>query len=205
MRKLIIATLLVGGFSTATFAQGKGAVEYGFNAGYNISTVVSSEDNADSGNGFNVGFAADFYFSDRWSIKGKLIYDQKGWDNDVITDLDTGNTYDTNYNLNYLTVPVMANWHFGKKRNWYLDFGPYVGFLMSAEDTRFGADVKEYFNSTDFGLSYGIGVKIPLNNKVKLSLEYEEQTGFSNVFKNATYNVTNSRSSFNVGLNFLMK
>ena len=205
MRKLIIATLLVGGFSTATFAQGKGAVEYGFNAGSNISTVVSSEDNADSGNGFNVGFAADFYFSDRWSIKGKLIYDQKGWDNDVITDLDTGNTYDTNYNLNYLTVPVMANWHFGKKRNWYLDFGPYVGFLMSAEDTRFGADVKEYFNSTDFGLSYGIGVKIPLNNKVKLSLEYEEQTGFSNVFKNATYNVTNSRSSFNVGLNFLMK
>jgi opacity protein-like surface antigen len=205
MRKLIIATLLVGGFSTATFAQGKGAVEYGFNAGYNISTVVSSEDNADSGNGFNVGFAADFYFSDRWSIKGKLIYDQKGWDNDVITDLDTGNTYDTNYNLNYLTVPVMANWHFGKKRNWYLDFGPYVGFLMSAEDTRFGADVKDYFNSTDFGLSYGIGVKIPLNNKVKLSLEYEEQTGFSNVFKNATYNVTNSRSSFNVGLNFLMK
>ena len=46
-------------------------------------------------------------------------------------------------------------------------------FLISAEDTRFGTDVKDDFNSTDFGLSYGIGVKIPASNKKKLSLEYK--------------------------------
>jgi len=47
-------------------------------------------------------------------LKGKLIYDQKGWDNDVILDSNTGDYYPTNYDVNYLTVPVMANWHFGK-------------------------------------------------------------------------------------------
>lgn len=99
----------------------------------------------------------------------------------------------------------MANWHFGKKRNWYLDFGPYVGFLMSAEDTKFGLDLKDSFNSTDFGLNFGIGVKIPVSNKMKLTFEYEGQSGLSNIFKDSDTNVLNSRSSLNIGLNFMMK
>lgn len=205
MKKLIFAAILVFGLSATSFAQAKGDVEFGVNVGYNSSTVSTTDDSAEAGNGFNVGVAADYYFSDRWSIKGKLIYDQKGWDKGFITDLDSGNTFSTDYNLNYLTVPVMANWHFGKKRNWYLDFGPYVGFLLSAEDTRFGIDVKDGFNTTDFGLAFGIGVKIPLSDKVKLSLEYDAQSGLSNVFKESDTNVLNGRSSFNVGINFMMK
>lgn len=205
MKKIVIAVLLMFGFSTTTFAQVKGDVELGFNVGYNNSTIATSDDNADSGNGINLGFAAEYFFSDRWGIKGKLIYDQKGWDNDFITDINSGFTYKTNYNLNYLTIPVMANWHFAKKRNWYLNFGPYVGFLMNAEDTRFGTDVKYVFNSTDFGLAFGIGVKIPVSDKLKLTLEYDAQSGLSNVFNNSDFTVTNSRSSFNVGVNFIMK
>lgn len=193
------------GFSTLTTAQKKGDIELGFNIGYNTSTVASSQDNADSGSGVNVGIAADYYFSDRWSIKGKLIYDQKGWDNGFLEDLDTGNFYKTDYNVNYLTVPVMANWHFAKKRNWYLNFGPYVGFLLSAEETKFGFDVKNGFNSTDFGLAVGIGVKIPVSDKLKISLEYEGQSGVSNIFKESNTTVTNSRSSINVGVNFVLK
>jgi opacity protein-like surface antigen len=205
MKKIVIAVLLMFGFSTTTFAQVKGDVELGFNVGYNNSTIATSDDNADSGNGINLGFAAEYFFSDRWGIKGKLIYDQKGWDNDFITDINSGFTYKTNYNLNYLTIPVMANWHFAKKRNWYLNFGPYVGFLMNAEDTRFGTDVKYVFKSTDFGLAFGIGVKIPVSDKLKLTLEYDAQSGLSNVFNNSDFTVTNSRSSFNVGVNFIMK
>jgi opacity protein-like surface antigen len=205
MKKLIIVVSMVFVFTTVTVAQTKGDVEFGFNVGYNTSTVSTTDDSAESGNGFNVGFAADYYFSDRWSIKGKLIYDQKGWDNGFVTDSDSGVSFVTDYNLNYLTVPVMANWHFGKKRNWYLDFGPYVGFLMSAEDTKFGLDLKDSFNSTDFGLNFGIGVKIPVSNKMKLTFEYEGQSGLSNIFKDSDTNVLNSRSSLNIGLNFMMK
>ena len=193
------------GCSTFTVAQKKGDIELGFNIGYNSSTVASSMVNSDTGSGINVGFAADYYFSDRWSIKTKLIYDQKGWDNGFIEDLDTGNLYTTDYNINYLTVPVMANWHFAKKRNWYLNFGPYVGFLLSAEETKFGFDVKSGFNSTDFGLAVGIGVKIPVSDKLKISFEYEGQSGVSNIFKQSDANVTNSRSSINVGVNFVLK
>lgn len=206
MKKLFITSILALGLTNSSLAQGKGDVEFGINIGFNSSTVVVSNSifQPDSGQGLNIGFAADYFFSDRWSIKGKLIYDQKGWDNGSFE--DENGYYITDYNLNYLTVPVMANWHFGSKRNWYLNFGPYVGFLMSAKETAGDVDVKEAFNTTDFGLALGIGVKIPVSDKLKISIEYDGQGGFSDVFKDSNgYRIQNSRNSFNVGINFMMK
>lgn len=206
MKKLFITALVMLTFALSASAQEKGDIEFGVNIGYNFSTVTVSDTylQPDTGSGFNAGLSADYFFSDRWSIKAKLISDQKGWDNGTFT--DQFGTYKTDYNLNYLTVPVMANWHFGSKRNWYLNFGPYAGFLLSAEETTRGVDVKEAFNSTDFGLALGIGVKIPVSDKLKFSIEYEGQGGFSTIFKESDgVRVSNSRSAINVGLNFMMK
>ncbi len=206
MKKRIAFTLLTFCFFFHTSSgQEKGKVEFGVNAGYNSATVSSDDVTADYGDGFNLGFSADYYFSNRWSIKGKLIYDQKGWNRGFSEDVNTGVSYKTNYNLDYITIPVMANWHFAKKRNWYLNFGPYIGFLMRAEETRFGTDVKYAFNTTDFGLALGVGVKIPVSDKLKLSIEYETQSGMSEVFKDSEEPFTNSRWSLNFGVNFLMK
>jgi opacity protein-like surface antigen len=205
MKKVLFIAVFVLGLNTVLFAQKKGDVEFGFNVGFNNSTVSNSDVSADTAYGLNVGGSVDYYFSDRWSIKGKLIYDQKGWDNGFIED-SSGSSFATDYNINYLTVPVMANWHFGSKRNWFLEFGPYMGFLLNAEEVRFGTDVTDSFNSTDFGLALGIGVKIPLSDKLKLFFEYEGQGGMADIFKqNEFARVTNSRSSLNIGLNFMLK
>lgn len=199
----IIVTALVASFTMN--AQQKGNIEFGFNVGYN-STSVSDGDavrDPDYNRSFNFGASVDYYFSDRWSIKAKLIYDKKGWDNTsmlvddfyVITDIDT----------DYITIPVMANWHFGRKRNWYLNFGPYIGFLTNAKDTKLNLDLKDDFNTTDAGLAIGIGVKIPVGDKVKIFIEYDYQGGFSDVFKQNDYDaVTTMRGAFNVGLNFML-
>ena len=100
--------------TTAAYAQTKGNVELGFNVGYNSSTVNSNEfwGTPDYNQSFNIGASVDYYFSDRWSIKGKLIYDRKGWDNGGII-IDGGIWEKTDYNLDYVTIPVMANWHLG--------------------------------------------------------------------------------------------
>lgn len=206
MKKLFITAILALGFSSISLGQKKGDVEFGVNIGLNYSTVTLDDTflQPDTGFGINAGFSADYYFSDSWSIKGKLIYDQKGWDNGTFE--DEFGIYQTNYNLNYLTIPVMANWHFGRTNNWYLNFGPYAGFLLSAKETTGGIDVIEAFNGNDFGLALGVGVKIPVSDKLKLSLEYEAQGGFSDIFKESNSGrITNSRGAFNVGLNFLMK
>ncbi|HEX8561462.1 MAG TPA: porin family protein [Flavobacterium sp.] len=206
MKKVLLSFVVLSALSAS--AQSKGDVEFGVNVGYNSSVVAIEGLTSDPGSGINVGFSADYYFSDRWSIKGKLIYDQKGFNNGFYFDsFDPADSFEeTDFNLNYLTVPVMANWHFAKKRNWYLNFGPYAGFLLSAKETEGGNDVKEAFSSTDFGLALGIGVKIPLSEKLKLSLEYEEQFGLSNISADGDDGAaTNSRGAFNIGLNFMLK
>jgi hypothetical protein len=205
MRKLFTTLVIVLGFYGLASAQAqKGNVEFGVNVGLNNSYVQdsNSEQHTDGVAGLNVGVSADDYFSDRWSLKVKVIYDQKGWGNGFVTD-DSGNEIDgVNIKLNYITVPVMANWHFGHTRNWYLDFGPYVGFLTSANAA--GYDVKSAFSSTDGGVCLGLGVKIPISDRAKFFVEYEGQGGVANVFNNSSdgSNFQNVRGSLNIGVNF---
>jgi hypothetical protein len=129
-----------------------------------------------------------------------LIYDQKGWDNGFFSASNSGIT---DYKLDYLTIPVMANWHFGKTRNWYLNFGPYVGILLNAKESAMGMDLKEVFNSTDIGFDAGIGIKFPIAEKAKLFIELNGQGGATDLIKDNTgTTLRNSVSSINVGINF---
>lgn len=211
MKNVCMLALFAFGFVTTVSAQTKGDVEFGINVGLNASTIITSDDyyyyDINAIAGFNAAFAADYYFSDRWSIKGKLIYDQKGWEEPYtdFNDMDPVITAkDIKIRLNYLSVPIMANWHFGKKRNWYLDFGPYAGFLTNA--TFDGEDVENGINKTDFGIALGIGVKIPVSNKLKINIEYEVLDGFTDVFDgNETSRFVNVRGALNVGVNFMLK
>jgi opacity protein-like surface antigen len=205
MKKILLVLFILSGIYSAASAQT--ANEFGINIGLNSSTIQFSgtSQNSDYLNGLNVGVSLEHYFSERWSFKVKGIYDQKGWANGFLI-LNDGTEIDgVNYHLNYVTVPLMANWHFGRKRNWYLDFGPYAGFLASASETSNSADIKPLFNSTDVGIAFGIGVKIPVSNTAKLVLEYDGQGGLTNVFTQSDGTYQNIRSSFNIGLVFPMK
>jgi|GEM_PF-255757 len=186
---------------------GKGFMEYGVSIGVGVS--VCSGQTGDRHYGvLNAYLSAERYFSNRWGLKVDLTYDQKGWnvpDDWYNSNGFNSNGYNSYYNkrkvtLHYLTIPVMANWHFGRTRKWYLDFGPYIGFLLSP-------NVKvqnEDFNSVDGGLAFGIGVKLPISSRLKFFIELNEQQGFANVLpKNeiiTAYNI--ARSSLNIGINF---
>src|ERR1700740_3361518 len=128
MQKFFTTLLVALCFGTAAFSQKRaGDVEVGVNVGLNLATVSADQyTNSDYHTGFNAGVSLDYFFSQAWSIKVKAVYDQKGWKNGF---MDNGNSqsYTTDYKLDYITIPVMANWHFGRTRNWFLDFGPYVG------------------------------------------------------------------------------
>lgn len=201
MKKLFLSIVASFLFNTVN-AQGAGDIEIGIGAGVNVSSVSNLYYSADSRISFNLGATGDYYFSDRWSLKARLIFDQKGWANGFVNNQDTGSTVISDFKVNYLTVPVMANWHFGSSRNWYLNFGPYVGFLVSVNDSKLGLDLKEAFVGKDFGLAYGIGYKFKLNN-MNLFVEYESQGGFSDIFKDNNGGAfMNRRSSFNLGVLF---
>ncbi|APD06337.1 hypothetical protein UJ101_00800 [Flavobacteriaceae bacterium UJ101] len=192
-KKTLLSLALILGICLSTNAQDKGNIELGGQIGLNISNAASSDRSADSKVSFNVGAFADFYINDRWSIKPKVIYDRKGWSEDI-----------TDFKVNYITVPITANYHFGGTRRWYFNFGGYIGVLASAEDTEFGIDLKDSFKSTDFGLAFGIGHRFPIADNVNLFVEYEGQSGLVNIFEESSETVRNGRSALNAGLVFLL-
>ena len=88
--KKLLTLLLLSGLGVTTQAQEKNSFEVGLHVGYNAATVTTStQTNSDFRSGFNVTAVGDYFFSDRWSIKAKIGYDQKGWDNGYLTNLIT--------------------------------------------------------------------------------------------------------------------
>ena len=194
--KYIFTTLILAlGLCPVAFSQTKGSTEFNVTVGLNGATVTSGNLSTDTRVGLNAGVGAEYYFSDSWSIKAKALYDQKGWANGFY-----GNTT-TDYKLDYVTMPVLANWHFGRTKNWYLNFGPYIAFLVSAKTSVNGVDVKSFFNSTDAGLDLGIGVKIPVSENAKFFIEFNGQGGVANMASSGS-TIRNSTSALNIGLNF---
>lgn len=204
MKKIFTTLFVLLAAYTIASAQTSQGTEFGVNIGYNSAYVTDGQSNQTTAfvSGFNAGVSADHYFSDRWSLKVKAIYDQKGWGDGFIS-TSSSQTNGINFKLSYITVPVMANWHFGRNRNWYLDFGPYVGFLLSAKAAGYNTDLKDGFNSVDGGLALGIGYKFPINETTNFFIEYDGQSGVTNIFKDSNGgNYLNARGSFNIGINF---
>jgi len=205
MKKILTTLCLFLCLYSFAQAQSRNKNEFGIGIGYSGAYLIAnnSYESTDVTSGFNVALSVDHYFSRTWSLKVKAIYDQKGWANGYVTNNNTNTTVDgVDFKLNYITVPVMANVHFGRTKNWYLDFGPYIGFLTEAHANYQNVDVTDMINSTDGGLALGIGVKIPLSHSTRFYIEYDGQSGVARVFKGSSDHAQNVRGSFNVGLNF---
>lgn len=200
-KQILIMSAIIFGLIRLN-AQDSGFFEVGANCGLSLSTVYTANDkgNINYRVTFNIGLSSEYYFSDRWGIKFKLISDNKGWTGGSIID-ENNNRFTTDIELHYITIPVMANWHFSTNRKWYLNLGPYMGVLTTANESKFGTDIKEQLNGLDYGLSYGIGYKFKLKDNLKLYFEYDGQLGFTDIFKeNSTYSVNHNRGSYNVGV-----
>lgn len=202
MKKLFITLFILSCFYNLTSAQQKGNVKFGADVGLNTSYLYSTISNSDIILGFNVGLSADYYLSSSWSIKIKAIYDQKGYSGGKSQVGDGPINYGVDFRFNYITMPVMANWHFGRTNNWYLDFGPYIGFLMSAKQVDSNLDVSSAVNNIDAGLAVGIGLKIPISKHQKFFIEYDGQSGVTNAYNDSYDKVQNIRESINIGIEF---
>ena len=189
MKQIILLAVSLFGvtFGNAQLRE-KGTIELIPQIGYLSANYYGSEvGNNDPISNVTFGVGGDYFFSNRWSLRSGLLYQTMG-------------TQFLNYEekLNYLTIPVNANWHFGSTRKWNLNFGPSIGFLMSAEDNS-GRDLKDLVNPTQIGLNYGIGYKIEVSEQFSILVDFQGMTGLTEVDKSGFFNFTNVASSFNVG------
>jgi hypothetical protein len=208
MKKFFTTLLILTGIYSASHAQKKGQTAFGASIGVNSSYIVSNADYSSSTGALvepNFAFHAEYYVADHWSIKAEAIYDKKGWGNGIYDD-GTKQVINVNYNMNYLTIPVLATWHIGVEKLWYVNVGPYIGILMNASEDYDNKDYKNHFNSTDAGVNAGLGIQFPLSYKhdrMKFFVEYNWQFGTANVLADQSNgSATLMRQALGAGIRF---
>lgn len=205
MKKLFVTLFITLGFYGLSNAQRRGDIQFGVTVGGNVSYIQDNSYNTSNAiGGFNAGLSADYYFSRTWSLKIEARYDQKGYGGGTLYDNNGNDISDyVNFRQNYVDVPVLASVHFGNNREWYLDFGPYIGFLTSAKTTNYNdLNVKDSFNNTDGGFDVAFGVKLPISPRAKFFVEIGGQAGVVNIFSGDSYSTQNYSNNLNVGINF---
>ena len=187
MKKLLIAAVLLAGVSL-TNAQD---MKFGAKAGLNISSLTGDVSDIKSKIGFQVGAFGEFKVSDKFAIQPELLFTSLG----AKSDSSPAETL----SLGYIAIPVMAKYFVSEKFS--LELGPQLGFLISAKSKFDGnsQDVKDGFNSTDFGMNLGAGYDVAEN--INLGLRYT--FGLSNVLKDSgTVKAQNSNFALALGYKF---
>jgi Outer membrane protein beta-barrel domain len=196
MKKLLLLVTLVSiGFTNAQTKE-KGTIEITPKIGYSRFNQQSEKEY----NGYNpaVEFSGtiDYYFNTRWSLRSGLVY-SKMRGRGIILD---GFFEDQ---LNYLSIPLNANWHFGSTRKWNLNFGLSPSFLTSGS-----AATNDYSTSNmdvkivkpfQLGMTFGFGYKIEITKKFGILLDGQWFNGLTNIAKSGSYIFTNSGFTYNIG------
>jgi hypothetical protein len=126
------------------------SVTAGIKGGLNISDVSSMNgDNRLSG---HFGLFIHSRFNRNWAIQPELLYSGQGQQFVVIN-------HEYTLALNYLQVPIMFQFYPAKQV--FLEFGPQLGFLLSAKvkDDDNKTEVDESYKKVDAGLALGFGIQ----------------------------------------------
>jgi opacity protein-like surface antigen len=142
-------------------------VKFGTKVGLNLSSLRSEMD-FDSKIGFNLGMFSEINLSGTLIFQPELLYSTQGASFEVSY---YSNSFKTTSSVNYLNIPLILKYRVTDKL--FLEFGPQLGFLLSAKlkyEATFGAelgseteDIKEITNSIDFGLNFGASFNVAEN------------------------------------------
>lgn len=124
---------------------------------------------------------------------------------------------DIQFKLDYLNLPVLAEYSFGKKIKIKFDGGPFLGILLNntivtnlkqaipsnqEASTQSSSDNRRAMN---LGLSLGSGIQIPIASKLKIDINFRNNLGISNIYKSRSTAVSKIKiSAFSIlaGLTF---
>ncbi len=138
---LIMAALMLS--SVGAFAQYSGGeLTLQPKIGLNVSNL-SNYDESDYKAGLQAGIEAEYHINNWFAISGGLMYSQQGADN---------NKYKVTTKLDYLNIPVMANFYVAQ--GLALKAGLQPGFLLSAKND--DANIKNVCETADIAIPVGI-------------------------------------------------
>ena len=157
--------------------------------------------------GLVVGAFAE-YRAVKWlAVSADVLFAQKGAENEFsIKTSELDQTTKNNFKLNYIDVPVLANFYVTK--GLALKAGIQPSFLVSAKNKisatldggsyKETADLKDELNSVDFSIPVGISYTF----KMGLVLDLRYHIGCTDLLKDGDYKLTNRVATLTVGWKF---
>jgi len=217
MKRTVLVLLFLSVCSLPSFSQRSplSKIEIGLEGGPNFTAIYGASEITDFytiGFGFCSGVSFQANFSSLLSLRTNLSFERKVQQvkGDLIFTDDLGKEIGpgrVHSNLDYLIIPVLIRFNFGNHVRFYANIGPYLGFLLQAKtvinipeqqkitDTKEGGQI-------DFGISAGLGMAIPIQDKFSLTFEARNNLGLLPVFKGGK--LKTNAIDFLVGFAFLI-
>ncbi|WP_111308321.1 porin family protein [Confluentibacter sediminis] len=152
---LLLAVVTVLGFTNVNAQK----IKFGAKGGLNFASVSGDNvEGTDIVTSFNFGVLSEIIISKKFSFQPELMYSGQGFGSNENTIPLTA--------LSYLNIPLMGKYYLTKGLS--VEAGPQIGFLLSAKNNK--TDVKDSFNTFDFGVNFGLGYK--LNNGLNFGARY---------------------------------
>lgn len=160
--------------------------------------------------GSSVGLLFQYNFSEVFSVHSGLGYERKGT---LFSELQYDNNgialgeYEERMHFNYFNVPLLLQATLERKIQYFVNAGPYMGYLNRVVDIASGYQLPEtktyttnLYKQVDLGLSTGIGLAVPIKQKFALAFEIRNNLGLVNISK---FQVVNNGSIKTNATNFL--
>lgn len=212
-----ILFLIFIGTSSSLHAQNS-MFDLGLEGGPNLSNVLvessQPDDDTDPVIYWSGGAIFQYNFKNFLSIKTGFSYQRKGFQLNPLMIMDNnGNLLykngRSNTRMDYLTFPVLVKAGFGKKVNFFVNAGPYGGYLLQQTvRTRYNGssstqkDDPDNFGVSrwDFGIAGGIGIAIPIRTYWVVSAEIRNYSGLIDIATNDKVKSRTNTTDLRIGV-----
>jgi hypothetical protein len=196
MKKVIYLLILAAGFKVAA----QSSTSIGINAGSTLSWLRGNDiaKQNDPAVNFLVGVSLELPVSNNLAFFTSLNYERKSVSRNIpFSSLGMGNVpdpndpafrqggFDVRYTLSYLTVPINIRYYIGSGKKFYINGGPYAGFILgdSAKiEGRKAEDENGDYKSVEFGINAGLGFRVLSSSKHNLDIELRDNLGLTNIY-----------------------
>ena len=210
-KNLILIVLLF--CSSLLFGQ-TNKINIGFELGTSLNSLYGNDvlDDNEISFGFSGGLTFQYNFTGLVSLRTNISFERKGFATKIQLTDELGNSIGevtSQSNFDYLTIPLLARFTFGKKIHFFVNAGPYLGYLLKEKDITeaFGEYQKlesvntDRFERLDFGITTGLGVIFSIQDKLLLTVEIRNNLGLVNI---SSLPVTNDGSIKTISTNLLI-
>lgn len=144
---------------------------------------------------YTFGISYQYSISESFSFFTALDYERKGYTVKIPTFDQMGDLVEevAHSYYSYMVLPLLVRFSFGNQIKLFCNVGPYVGYLMKVAEINEENDSNGYISffgtdhsyKYDFGISAGLGAKIPINSVMAFKFEVRNNLGLVNTI-NAT-------------------